>query len=347
MEYRVLGRTGVSVSVMGLGTAMFGSNGNTDRTAVGRIFDKSFDAGINLVDTNDIYSDGEAEQIVGQALRGRRDGVFLATKFGSPVSTDLHARGASRRWIFQAVEASLTRLQTEWIDLYQLHRPDPGCDISETLEALTDLRTQGKIRYFGSSTMPATDIVEAQWTSQRDHLGRFSVEQAPYSVVARGGEVDTFPVCQRHGIGLLVWSPLAGGWLSGAFRRGSTPPAGRPSRMAQVDPAFESAYDIESPANEPKLAAVEALAALADEIGISLIHLALAFAAEHPAVSSILIGPENEEHLDSQLGAVHRRLTLEVLDRIDTIVPPGVTINPFDRGYAPSGLETSARRRSP
>lgn len=345
MEYRTLGRTGVSVSVLGLGTAMFGRNGNTDRDAVGRIFDKSFDAGINLVDTNDIYSDGEAEEIVGHALRGRRDEVFLATKFGSPVGSALHARGASRRWIFQAVEASLRRLQTEWIDLYQLHRPDPACDITETLEALTDLRTQGKIRYFGTSTMPAAEIVEAQWASERDHLGRFSVEQAPYSAVARGGESDTFPVCQRHGIGLLVWSPLAGGWLSGAFRRGSPPPVGRPLRMAQVDPAFESAYDVASPANEPKLAAVEALAELADDIGISLIHLALAFAAEHPAVSSILIGPETEEHLESQLGAVRLRLSTEVLDRIDAIVPPGVTINPFDRGFAAAGLEASVRRR--
>jgi aryl-alcohol dehydrogenase-like predicted oxidoreductase len=351
MEYRKLGRTGMQVSPLCLGAMMFGSWGEPDHDASIAIIHRALDAGINFIDTADVYSQGESETIVGKALAGgRRDNVILATKFhgqmGVPAGTPLghpggdpNHRGNSRRWIVQEVENSLRRLDTEWIDLYQVHRPDPDTDIEETLAALTDLQRQGKIRAFGSSTFPAAEVVEAQWTAQKRALGRFVTEQPPYSILARGVEADLLPVAQRYGMGVLPWSPLAGGWLSGRYRKGAdTPVSQRAARMP-------GRYDLAEPGNQRKLDAAHALGQLADDAGISLIHLALAFVLAHPAVTAPIIGPRTMDHLESQLGAVDVTLSTDVLDRIDTIVPPGVTLSQFDEGYVPPALANASLRR--
>ena len=232
MEYRTLGRTGVQVSKLCLGTMMFGAWGNPDHDDSIRIIHRALDAGINFVDTADVYSAGESEEIVGKALEGRRDDVVLATKFYVPMGDDPNHRGGSRRWIISEVENSLRRLGTDWIDLYQVHRPDPDTDIEETLGALTDLVQQGKVRYIGSSTFPAGEIVEAQWIARDRRLERFLTEQPPYSILVRGIELDVLPTGQRHGIGILTYSPLAGGWLSGRW----SADAHRPRRRASGSP---------------------------------------------------------------------------------------------------------------
>jgi aryl-alcohol dehydrogenase-like predicted oxidoreductase len=347
MDYRSLGPTGMQVTPLCLGAMMFGAWGEPDHDTSIAIIHRALDAGINFIDTADVYSQGESEEIVGQALRGRRDDVILATKFHAPMDVpmgspggDPNKRGNSRRWIVQEVENSLRRLQTDWIDLYQVHRPEAGTDVEETLSALTDLRQAGKIRAFGCSTFPAHELVEAQWTSERRGLGRFVTEQPPYSILVRGIEADVLPVTQRYGMGVLPWSPLAGGWLTGRWRKGQEPPA---SRRAERMPAR---YDLSLPGNQQKLEAADALAVLAEEAGLSLIHMALAFTLAHPAVTAPIIGPRTMEQLESQLGAVDVTLSADVLDRIDEIVPPGTTFTPGDRGYqAPSLTDAALRRR--
>jgi aryl-alcohol dehydrogenase-like predicted oxidoreductase len=337
----------MQVSPLCLGAMMFGAWGEPDHdTSVG-IIHRALDAGINFIDTADVYSQGESEVIVGKALAGgRRDDVVLATKFHGPMDVtmgqpggDPNKRGNSRRWIVKEVENSLRRLQTDWIDLYQVHRPEPGTDVEETLAALTDLQRQGKIRAFGSSTFPAHEVVEAQWTAQRRGLGRFVTEQPPYSILVRGIEADLLPVAERYGLGVLPWSPLAGGWLTGRYRKGQDVPQ---SRRAERMPAR---YDLSTPENQRKLDAADALAELADKSGLSLIHLALAFTLAHPAVTAPIIGPRTMEQLESQLGAADVTLSTDVLDAIDEIVPPGVTIAAGDAGYLPPALSDPFLRR--
>jgi aryl-alcohol dehydrogenase-like predicted oxidoreductase len=319
---------------------MFGEWGNPDHDDSIRIIHRALDAGINFIDTADVYSRGESEEIVGQALAGgRRDHVVLATKVHGTMGDDPNEFGNSRRWIIKEVENSLRRLRTDWIDLYQIHRPELDTDIDETLGALSDLVRAGKVRYIGSSTFPASQIVEAQWVAQRRGRERFVCEQPPYSILVRGVEADVLPTCRRHGMGVIPWSPLAGGWLSGRYRKDSEVPE---SRRADRIPGR---YDLSLPENQVKLEKADALARLAEEAGISLIELALAFVVRHPAVTAAIIGPRTMDHLESQLSAAEVTLSDEVLDRIDEIVPPGVNISPSDGGWPNPGLEPAARRR--
>ena len=338
MELRPLGRTGVQVSNLCLGTMMFGAWGTADHDESIRIIHRALDAGINFVDTADVYSAGESEEIVGKALKGRRDDVVLATKFFMPMGDDPNRRGGSRRWIVTAVENSLRRLGTDWIDLYQVHRPDPAVDVEETLGALTDLVTQGKIRYVGSSSYSAGEIVEAQWTARERGLQRFRTEQPPYSLLVRGIEMDVLPTAQRHGMGILTYSPLSGGWLSGSWTADSSPTS--PARQRLV-----ARFDMSLPENQRKLEAVEALAKVADDAGLSMIELAIAFVANHPAVTSPIIGPRTMEQLESQLPGGDVTLEPAVLDRIDEIVRPGVNLNPADTSYGERVLAPALRRR--
>ncbi len=340
MQMRVLGNTGVRVSPLCLGAMMFGAWGNTDHDESARIIHRALDAGINFVDTADVYSGGESEEIVGKALAaGRRDRVVLATKAHARMGDDVNAQGNSRRWLIRECENSLRRLGTDYIDLYQIHRPDPTADIDETLGALTDLIRAGKICYAGSSTFPPAQIVQAQWTAQRRGRERFVCEQPPYSILVRGVEAEVLPVCQQYGLGVIPWGPLASGWLSGRYRAGRELPV---SRRAQRIP---QRFDMSLPGNRAKLAAVEQLARLAEEAGLSLIQLALAFVTSHPAVTSAIIGPRTMEHLESQLSAADVVLEPAILDRIDEIVPPGTNLNPLDGGYEPPALTDPASRR--
>jgi aryl-alcohol dehydrogenase-like predicted oxidoreductase len=340
MDRRILGRTGVSVSKLCLGTMMFGAWGNRDHEESIRIIHAALDAGINFVDTADVYARGESEEIVGKALAGgRRDDVILATKFHGSMGDDPNQQGGSRRWIIREVEDSLQRLGTDWIDLYQVHRPRTDTDIEETLGALTDLVRQGKVRYIGSSTFPASQIVEAQWAARDRRLERFVTEQPPYSILARAIEADVLPTCSRHGMGVLSYSPLTGGWLSGRWRKdGGQQSSTRAERLPER-------FDLSTPANQRKLDAVEQLAQLADETGITLIQLAIAFVLRHPAVTTPIIGPRTMEQLESQLAAADVVLDAAVLDRIDEIVPPGTTINPADTSFDNPALRPAARRR--
>ena len=341
MHQRPLGRTGVSVSQLCLGAMMFGSWGNPDHDESIRIIHAALDAGINFVDTADVYGAGESEEIVGKALAGgRRDDVVLATKFFNPMGEDANRRGGSRRWIIQAVEDSLRRLNTDWIDLYQVHRLDPDTDIEETLSALTDLVHQGKVRYIGHSTFPASQIVEAQWTARDRRLQRFVTEQPAYSILVRAIEADVLPTCLRHGLGVLSYSPLTGGWLSGRWRKDSgQQSSSRASRLPER-------FDLSQPANQRKLDAVEALTQLADDTGITLIQLAIAFVLNHPAITAAIIGPRTMEQFDGQVAAAGVTLDQAVLDRIDEIVAPATTVNPVDNSFANPALEPAARRRS-
>ena len=341
MEHRTLGRTGVHVSPLCLGAMMFGAWGNPDHGESVRIIERALETGINFIDTADVYSSGESEEIVGKALAGRRDEVVLATKVHGAMGPGPNSRGNSRRWIVSACEASLRRLGTDWIDLYQVHRPDPSCDIEETLGALSDLVHAGKVRYLGSSTFPASEIVEAQWVAERRGTERFVCEQPPYSLLVRGVEREVLPTCERHGMGVIPWSPLAGGWLTGRVRKGQEiPRSHRAERVPQR-------YDMSLPGNQRKLDAVEELAQLAERAGVSLVHLSIAFVLRHPAVSAAIIGPRTMEQLESQLGAVDVVLSDEVLDAIDEIVPPGITLNPPDNGWDPPAITDPARRRRP
>ncbi len=339
MEYRPLGRTGVQVSPLCLGTMMFGAWGNADHDDSIRIIHRALDAGINFVDTADIYSQGESEEIVGKALNGRRDDVVLATKFWGPMGDEPNRGGVSRRWIIAEVESSLRRLGTDWIDLYQIHRPEDDTDIDETLGVLTDLVREGKLRYIGSSTFPASQIVEAQWVAERRGRERFICEQPPYSLLHRGIEADVLPTCRRYGMGVIPWSPLAGGWLTGRYRKGQEPPETGRARLVP------RRYDLSDPANQHKLEVVDALAALAEEHGLSLIHMAIAFVLTHPAVTAAIIGPRTMEQLESQLEGADIQLDDELLDRIDEIVPPGQNVTAADAGWTNPALATAERRR--
>ncbi|NEN05048.1 aldo/keto reductase [Diaminobutyricibacter tongyongensis] len=338
MDYRPLGRTGVQVSPLCLGAMMFGPWGNEDRADATRIIHRALDAGINFIDTADVYSAGVSEEIVGEALRDRRDEVVLATKFFMPMSDDPNHRGGSRRWIMRAVEDSLRRLNTDHIDLYQVHRPSPDTDVEETLGALTDLVRQGKVRYIGSSSYSGSQIVEAQWVSRERNLERFVTEQPPYSILVRGIEEDVLPAIQRHGMGSLTYSPLGGGWLSGRWRKDA---ASAPTSAARP----RARFDMSTPANQRKLDIVEELALLAEQAGISLIELAIAFVINHPGVTSAIVGPRTMEQLESYLPAAELRLPADVLDRIDELVPPGVTLNHDDNSYGAHELTAAARRR--
>ena len=343
MDYRLLGRTGVEVSPLALGTMMFGAWGNKDTDDSIRVIHKALDSGINFVDTADVYSAGESEEIVGKALRGRRDDVVLATKFfmpmgAGPMGDGPNRGGASRRYIMKAVEDSLRRLGTDYIDLYQVHRPSAVMDVEETLGALTDLVRQGKVRYIGSSSYSGSQIVEAQVASRDGHLARFVTEQPPYSILVRGIEQDVLPTTERFGMGTLSYSPLAGGWLSGKWRKDVAP---TPTSKARPGARF----DMSTAANQQKLDVVDALARIADDAGLTLIELAIAFAINHPGITSAIIGPRTMEQLASQLTAVDVTLTPEILDRIDELVAPGVTINPDDNSYGTVELAPTARRR--
>jgi len=341
MDTRILGSTGVRVTPFCLGAMMFGSTwGNPDHDESIRIIHRALDAGINFIDTADVYSEGESEVIVGKALAGgRRANVVLATKAHGVMGDDVNQRGSSRRWLIRECEASLRRLGTDYIDLYQVHRPDHDTDVDETLGALSDLIRAGKICYAGTSTFPADLIVEAQWTAQRRGRERFVCEQPPYSILVRGIEAHVLPACQRHQLGVITWGPLASGWLSGLYRLDADLPASRRSRR------LPQRFDMSLPANQLKLAAVDRLAGLAAEAGMSLIHLALGFVLSHPGVTSAILGPRTMEHLDSQLGAPTSGLSAELLDRIDEIVPPGVNLNPADGSYVPPALGDPALRR--
>ena len=339
MEYRTLGGTGVKVSPFCLGAMMFGAWGNPDHEDSIRIIHRALDAGINFVDTADVYARGESEEIVGKALKGRRDRVVLATKAHGSMGDDVNERGNSRRWLVRECDASLRRLGTDWIDLYQIHRWDHDTDHDETLGALTDLVRAGKVRYIGSSTYPPSEIVAAQWTAERRGRERFVCEQPPYSMLVRGAEAEVLPVCQEYGMGVISWSPLAGGWLTGKWRKGQEAPQ---STRAERLPGR---YDLSLPANQRKLEATEALARLADESGLTLIELALAFVLGHPAVTAAIIGPRTMEQLESQLGAVDVQLDAAVLDRIDEIVPPGTTFSSADSGWVPPSIQDAALRR--
>src|SRR5437868_8542153 len=334
MDYRTLGSTGVKVSPLCLGAMMFGGWGNPEHDDSTRIIHRALDAGINFIDTADVYSRGESEEIVGKALAGgRRDNVILATKVHGTMGDDPNEFGNSRRWIVREIDNSLRRLRTDWIDLYQIHRPEQDTDIDETLGALSDQVRAGKVRYIGSSTFPASQIVEAQWVAEKRGRERFVCEQPPYSMLVRGIEADLLPTCRRYGMGVIPWSPLAGGWLSGRYRLGSELPQ---SHRAERIPAR---YDMSIPANQRKLDATEALAQLAEEAGISLIHLAIAFVLNHPAVSAAIIGPRTMEQLESQLGAAEATLDQALLDRIDQIVPPGTNFSFADAGWTPPAVE--------
>ncbi|MGK5675538.1 aldo/keto reductase [Micromonospora sp. URMC 106] len=343
MHYRVLGGTGIEVSVHALGTMMFGAVGNPDHDDCVRIIHAALDRGINLVDTADMYSAGESERIVGRALRGRRDDVVLATKVHFPMGEGRNRGGNSRRWIMRAVEDSLRRLDTDWIDLYQVHRPDHTTDIEETLGVLSDLVRAGKIRAFGCSTFPAEEIVEAQHVAERRGLGRFRTEQPPYSILARGIEADVLPVCQRYGMGVLVWSPLASGFLSGRYRDG------RPVDLTAGRPALTPArFDPSAPGNAAKYQAVERLVELAGDVGCSLPELAVAFTVAHPGVTSAILGPRTMAQLDGLLAGAALTLDDATLDRIDEIVPPGTDLYAPDGAWRPPVLtDPSLRRRLP
>jgi aryl-alcohol dehydrogenase-like predicted oxidoreductase len=339
MEHRILGGTGMSVSTYCFGAMMLGEWGNPDTDECGRMLHRALDAGINFIDTADVYSDGRSEEIVGRALKGRRDSVVLATKFHHPMGTEPNRRGNSRRWIMQAIDGSLRRLDTDWIDLYQVHRPDQAADIDEILGALSDLVRDGRVRTIGTSTFPAEQIVEAQWVSARRGRERFATEQPPYSVFVRGGETSVLPACERYGIGVLAWSPLNGGWLTGKYRHDVAPPSD--SRAAREPDHFDYGSSI----RERKLDLIVQLATVAADAGCSLTHLAHAFVLAHPAVTSAIIGPRTVEQLEDVLSGVELRLDSEVLDRIDAIVPPGVDVNSADRQYqAPEMLDASLRR---
>jgi aryl-alcohol dehydrogenase-like predicted oxidoreductase len=336
MHYRTLGRTGIKVSAYALGAMMLGAAiGNPDHDDSVRIIRKALDAGINFVDTADRYSGGESEEIVGKALKGRRDDVVLATKVNGAMGDDPNHRGNSRRWIMTEVENSLRRLQTDYIDLYQIHRPDPDTEIEETLSALSDLIHSGKIRAIGSSTMPASDIVEAQWVAERRGLERFRTEQPPYSILNRGIETEVLPVAQRYGMGILVWSPLAKGMLTGRIRKGQ-----------QTD--LHRAAIFTNFSDERRVDAVEQIIPLADKAGLRMTHLAMAFAIAHPGVTSAIIGPRTMEQLDDLLAGIDVTLTDDILDQIDEIVPPGTDVGtPDQSAYLPPALLHPDLRRRP
>jgi aryl-alcohol dehydrogenase-like predicted oxidoreductase len=346
MEYRNLGRTGVKVSTHCLGAMMFGPWGNPDHDDCIRIIHAALDGGINFIDTADVYSQGESEEIVGKALKGRRDDVVLATKVHGQMGDGPNRSGNSRRWIMHEVENSLRRLGTDHIDLYQLHRDDTETDIQETLEALDDLVHQGKVRYVGTSTFPGWMMMAAHSVSQRLGLVRFACEQPPYSIFVRHVERDIFPVTQRLGMGVIVWSPLAGGWLAGKYRRDQEiPQDSRATRTKNWGGPVAARFDMSRPANQRKLDLVDDLDVIADKAGMSLAHMAIAFTLAHPAVTSSIIGPRTMEQLEDLISAADVRLDEATLDAIDGVVEPGSFIESADRGWQEPWMTPEERRR--
>jgi len=341
MEMRVLGRSGVRVSTFCLGAMMFGPWGNPDHEDCIRMMHTAFDAGINFVDTADVYSAGESEVIVGKGIADRRDEIVLATKFMGQMGDKPNMVDSSRRWIIKECENSLQRLGTDYIDLYQIHRPSDIVDIDETLGALSDLIHQGKVRTIGHSTFPPDYIVEAQWTAEKRGRERFVSEQPPYSIMMRGIERSVLPACEKYGIGVIPWSPLAGGWLGGRYRKGQEVPAD--SRMGRGWGSRTRPMD--DPGNQRRLDVVEELVPIADDAGISLTHMAHAFVLEHPAVTSAIIGPRTMEQLQDVLEGADLRLDTDTLDAIDDVVRPGTDISLGDPWQAP-GLRVEHRRRS-
>jgi aryl-alcohol dehydrogenase-like predicted oxidoreductase len=339
MEYRPLGGSGIHVSTFCLGTMMFGEWGNPDRDECRAMVDAALDAGVNFVDTADIYAQGESEEILGAALQGRRDDIVLATKFHNPMGDDPNMRGNSRRWIVRACEASLRRLGTDWIDLYQIHRPDPTTDLDETLGALDDLVRAGKVRAIGTSTFPADEIVEAQWVAADRRYVRPRSEQPPYSILARGVERSVLPACARHGMGVITWAPLNGGWLTGKYNDSSAPPA--QSRADRKPDHFDYGTSV----HDRKLALVAQLLEVARDAGVSLTHLAHAFVLAHPAVTSAILGPRTLPQLEDVLKGVDVVASADVLDAIDAIVAPGTDVNRNDAGYEPPSITDATQRR--
>ena len=346
MEYRALGTTGIEVSTFALGTASFGDAVGPDRDVCVSMVRRALDHGITMIDAADSYGPGTAEEIVGTALRGRRQDVVVCTKVGLPTSGTPGGSGTSRRWIMESVEGSLRRLGTEWIDVYMIHRPDPATDLEETLGAMTDLVRSGKVRAVGCSTFPAHQLVEAHWISQELGLEQLTVEQPPYSILVRHGERDVFEVTQRFGMGVVVWAPLASGYLTGKYRGGAAPVGSRAARLGRsADVATRFKYDVRAEHNAPKHAAVDRLATIAATAGIPLAQLAHAWVLHHPAVTSAIIGPRLPEQLDDALRGADLRLGADVLDAIDEVVPPGTTVVDADRSWVPPGLAREARRR--
>jgi aryl-alcohol dehydrogenase-like predicted oxidoreductase len=335
MKMRPLGRSGIQVSPYCLGAMMFGPAGSTDPNDCVKIIHRALDAGINFIDTADVYSAGQSEEIVGRALKSRRDDVVLATKFSGPMGEDPNRAGGSRRWIVTAVMDSLRRLQVDYIDLYQIHHPDPDTDIEETLSALGDLMCAGKVRAIGSSNFPASDIVEAQWVAEQRGLARFRAEQPPYSILNRGIEREVLPTCQRYGMGTLVWSPLSMGMLAGGYRKG----------QASKTPRMTKLWVPKHVSDERTLDVVEQLITVADEAGLSLPHMAMAFVMAHPGVTAAIIGPRIIEHLDNLIAGADTILDDDILDRIDEIAPPGTDIGPLEVRYDPPAIDSLALRR--
>lgn len=344
MQYQNLGATGISVSRDCLGAMMFGAMGNRDQEACVSMIHRALDAGINFIDTADTYSGGESERIVGRALAGgRREDVVLATKFYNQMGDDRNRRGGSRSWIVRAVEESLERLGTDYIDLYQMHRFDERTALEETLRALDDLVRSGKVRAIGSSMFPPDRIVEAQQVSTDQNLARFRCEQPWYSIFSREIERIVLPACERYGMGAIVWSPLDGGWLTGRYRRPADVQKGTRADMARrmIEREFKGLERVE----ETKFILVERLEQVAREAGLSLTHLAIAFAREHPAVTSVILGPRTPEQLEDLLACSDLRLAPDVLDAIDEIVPPGSNVNPLESGIVKLGALSRRRRR--
>jgi len=338
MQYRTLGRTGVQVSSLVLGAMNFGTIGRTTQDEATAIVDAALAAGINLIDTADWYSGGQSEEMVGTAIAGRRDDIVLATKAYMPMGDERNHQGSSRRWLVTELDNSLRRLGVDHVDLYQIHRWDPRTSDEETLSALTDLQRAGKIRYFGSSTFPAYRLVQAQWAARDNHLSRYVTEQPSYSILQRGIETHVLPVTEQYGLGVLVWSPLASGWLSGAVREGQEVATNRSTVMPQR-------FDLTIPSNRARLDAVEQLAKVADQAGLTMIQLALGFVTAHRGVTSALIGPRTLDHLHSQLAAADTVLSADVLDAIDAVVAPGVDLAPEEKNDTPPALLDPALRR--
>ncbi|MFE9826401.1 aldo/keto reductase [Streptomyces sp. NPDC005791] len=338
MQYRTMGRTGVQVSSLALGAMNFGAIGRTTQDEATALVDAALEGGVNLIDTADMYGAGESEEMVGKAVAGRRDDIVLATKVSMPIGDERNHQGASRRWLVTELDNSLRRLGVDHVDLYQIHRWDPRTSDEETLSALTDLQRAGKIRYFGSSTFPAYRLVQAQWAAREHHLGRYVTEQPSYSILQRGIETDVLPVTEEYGLGVLAWSPLASGWLSGAVREGRPVATSRSTILPER-------FDLSVPANRARLDAVEKVAAVADEAGLTMIQLALGFVTAHPAVTSAIIGPRTPDHLHAQLAAADTVLSADVLDALDTIVAPGVDLAAHEKFDTPPALLDPALRR--
>jgi aryl-alcohol dehydrogenase-like predicted oxidoreductase len=338
MQYRTFGRTGVQVSTLALGTMNFGARAHTTQEDATAIVDAALEAGVNLIDTADMYGAGESEEMVGRAIAGRRDDIVLATKATMPMGDERNHRGSSRRWLVTELDNSLRRLGVDHVDLYQMHRWDPTTSDEETLSALTDLQRAGKIRYFGSSTFPAYRIVQAQWAAREHHLSRYVAEQPSYSILQRGIESHVLPVTEQYGMGVLAWSPLASGWLSGAVRAGREISTNRSTVVPER-------FDTTLAYNQARLDAVEQLVKVADEAGLSLIQLALGFVTAHPGVTSALIGPRTLDHLHSQLAAADTVLSPDLLDAIDEIVAPGIDLAAHEKIDTPPALLNPTLRR--